>query len=238
MRERLPLVGGFFLLALGILLGSIFIAGGIRDRNKNDTIAVTGSAKQRISSDYVIWDLSLMSQQATPQQSAAELDRWTTRVVAFLHQAGVQDSELTVQPVSAAAQQDFNKGGQITGYTLTRNFEVRSDRVADITGVVEQSSKLLTSGVPIQSQPVQYLYTKLPQLRPKLLALATQDALKRAKVLVDATGGHLGKLRSVAVGVFQVTAPNSTDVSDSGLYDTSTRDKDVTGVVNVTFALS
>ncbi|MGZ4384431.1 MAG: SIMPL domain-containing protein, partial [Gaiellaceae bacterium] len=36
----------------------------------------------------------------------------------------------------------------------------------------------------------------------------------------------------------QVTAPNSTDVSDSGLYDTSTRDKDVTGVVNVTFALS
>jgi hypothetical protein len=39
------------------------------------------------------------------------------------------------------------------------------------------------------------------------------------------------------VGVFQVTAPNSTDVSDYGVYDTSTLRKDVTAVVNVTFAL-
>jgi hypothetical protein len=238
VRERLPLLAGFLLLAVGIVLGSLFLASGIRDRNKNDTIAVTGSAKQRISSDYVIWDFSLMSQQATPQQSAAELARWTTRAVDFLRQQGVTDEELTVQPVSAAAQQNYDKGGQITGYTLTRNFEVRSDRVADIAKVVEQSSQLLTSGVPIQSQPIQYIYTKLPELRPKLLQLATQDAMKRAKVLVEATGGHLGKLRSVAVGVFQVTSPNSTDVSDVGLYDTSTREKDVMGVVNVTFALS
>jgi hypothetical protein len=34
-----------------------------------------------------------------------------------------------------------------------------------------------------------------------------------------------------------VTAPNSTDVSDYGVYDTSTLRKDVTAVVNVTFAL-
>ena len=39
------------------------------------------------------------------------------------------------------------------------------------------------------------------------------------------------------VGVFQVTSPNSTDVSDYGVYDTSTREKDVTAVVNATFAL-
>ena len=57
-------------------------------------------------------------------------------------------------------------------------------------------------------------------------------------VLVGATGGHLGKLRSVDVGVFQVTSPNSTEVTDYGVYDTSTVDKDVTAVVNVSFALS
>ena len=61
--------------------------------------------------------------------------------------------------------------------------------------------------------------------------------LARAKVLVDATGGKLGGLRDVNVGVFQITAPNSTEVSDYGVYDTSTLRKDVTAVVNVTFAL-
>ena len=53
----------------------------------------------------------------------------------------------------------------------------------------------------------------------------------------DATGSHLGKLRRVSVGVFQITSPNSTEVEDYGVYDTSTLDKDVTAVVNVTFAL-
>jgi hypothetical protein len=54
---------------------------------------------------------------------------------------------------------------------------------------------------------------------------------------VGATGGHLGRLRGVDVGVFQVTPRNSTEVSDYGVYDTSTLQKDVTSVVNVTFAV-
>ena len=78
---------------------------------------------------------------------------------------------------------------------------------------------------------------ELPSLRPELLATATKDAQRRGRVLVESTGGHLGKLRNVDVGVFQVTSPNSTDVSDYGEYDTSTIQKDVTAVVDVTFAL-
>ena len=78
----------------------------------------------------------------------------------------------------------------------------------------------------------------IASLRPALLWQATKDAVERAKVLVGAPGGKLGKLRDVNVGVFQVTSPNSTDVSDYGVYDTSTLEKDVTAVVNVSFALS
>jgi uncharacterized protein len=236
VRARLPLLGGFFLLAVSIVVGSSFVARGIRDRNLNDTISVTGSAKQRISSDYVIWDASLASQQATPGQSSKQLTEWTTRTVAFLRTAGVLDSELTVQPVTATELQNVNY--RITGYALRGGFEVRSSRVDQISRIVQETSSLLTAGVPIEAQPIQYLYTKLATIRPKLLAEATQDALKRARSLVAATGGKLGKLRSVQVGVFQVTSPNSTDVSGQGIYDTATRYKDVTGVVNVSFALS
>jgi hypothetical protein len=235
VRERLPLIGGFFLLAVGIVIGSIFIAGGIRNRNLNDTIIVTGSAKQRITSDYVIWDAAITSQHTTPGESAKQLAAWTTQTVAFLRKAGVRDSELTIQPVTATQLQNSN--GAITGYALTSGFEVRSSRVDQIAGIVRGTSGLLSAGVPIQSQPIQYLYTKLASVRPKLLAEATRDALNRAKTLVASTGGHLGNLRSVDVGVFQVTSPNSTDVSGQGIYDTTTRDKDVTGVVNVSFAV-
>jgi hypothetical protein len=114
---------------------------------------------------------------------------------------------------------------------------IRSSRVRVVTRLAEQSSTLLQAGIPLAAAPVRYLYTNLPSLRPQLLAEAAHDAQQRAKALVGATGGHLGGLRGVDVGVFQVTSPNSTEVSDYGVYDTSTRDKDVTAVVNATFAL-
>jgi hypothetical protein len=237
VRERLPLLIGLTLIALALAVGSIAIAGGIRDRNRNDVITVTGSAKKRITSDYVVWDFTVTSQQASPAAAAKELDVWTTRIRAFLDRQGVKPAELSVQPISTETVSAQSGSSKILGYRLTRSFEIRSPRVQEIAAVAEHRSSLLGAGIPLTAQPLQYVYTRLPSLRPALLAAATRDAQQRARVLTAATGAHLGKLRSVDVGVFQVTSPNSTQVSDYGTYDTTTLEKDVTGVVNVTFAL-
>jgi hypothetical protein len=69
------------------------------------------------------------------------------------------------------------------------------------------------------------------------LKKATQDARERAETLVSGLDAKLGAARSANVGVFQVTPRNSTEVSDYGIYDTSTREKDVTAVVTITFRL-
>jgi hypothetical protein len=236
VRERSPLLVGLGLLALAIFFGSIFIAHGIRDRNKNDVITVTGSAKKRIVSDYVIWDVSITSQKPSAQEASQQLDGWDKRARAFFASEGVKPTELVVQPISTQTVTSQN-GSSIIGYQLIRNYEVRSSRVPAIADVAQHTATLLGQGVPLAAQPIQYVFTKLPEVRPALLAQATKDAQKRAKVLVDSTGAKLGGVRGVDVGVFQVTSPNSTDVSDYGVYDTSTLQKDVTAVVNVTFAL-
>ncbi len=239
--ERLPLLVGLTLLAIAILFGAVAIGHGIRARDKHDVISVTGSAKRTIVSDYIVWDASLTSQQPTPQRALAQLKGWETRMTTFLHDEGAQDAEITIAPIATdtvtSTDANGNSTGKVIAYKLTRNFEVRSSRVSAVATLVEDSSKLLAEGIPLQAQAPQYVYTRLPSLRPQLLAAATQDALNRARVLVKSTGGHLGSLRSVDVGVFQVTSPNSTDVSDYGVYDTTTLKKDVTAVVNVTFAL-
>jgi uncharacterized protein len=238
VRDRLVSQLGLVALAAAILLGAIAVGADIRNKNRNDTISVTGSAKQRITSDYVIWDVSIASLEPTPQAAAATLNDWAGRVRSFLRSHGVLDSELGVTPVSAETlRKGSSGGGKLIGYRLSRSFEVRSARVATIGSAIGKSSELLEEGVPLESDPPQYIFTKLPSIRPTLLASATRDALARAKGLVGAAGGRLGKLRGVDVGVFQVTAPNSTEVSDYGEYDTSTLAKDVTAVVNVTFSL-
>lgn len=181
----------------------------------------------------------MTSQRPTAAAAAKELAGWTERVRSFLRDGGARDDEVTVQPVSTEAITGEGDGGSadVIGFRLTRSLQVRSPRVEQISELAEASSELLAQGIPLAAQPIQYVYTKLPSLRPKLLSEAIKDAQNCARVLVGATGDSLGKLRGVNVGVFQVTSPNSTEVSDYGVYDTSTLEKDVTAVVNVTFAL-
>ena len=234
MLERVPLLAGLALIAIAFVIGSFAIGDGIRDRNRSDVISVTGSAKKRIISDYVVWNFSVTSQQPSAPAAARELAGWTTEIRAFLRREGVEAGEISVQPIST---ETISRRGRVTGFLLSRSFEVRSPRVRELTGVADRSSALLGQGIPLSAGSPQYVYTKLPSLRPQLLAAATRDAQKRAEVIVEATGAGLGKLRRVNVGVFQVTQPNSTEVEDYGVYDTSTLEKDVTAVVNVTFAL-
>jgi hypothetical protein len=232
--ERVPLLAGLALLAIAFVIGAYAIGDGIRDRNRSDVISVTGSAKKRIVSDYVVWNLSVTSQQPSATEAAEELAGWTREIRSFLRREGVEPDEISVQPILT---ETVSRRGRVTGFLLSRTFEVRSPRVREVTEVADNSSALLAQGIPLSAGSPQYVYTKLPTLRPQLLAAATRDAQKRAEVIVEATGADLGKLRRVSVGVFQVTQPNSTEVEDYGVYDTSTLEKDVTAVVNVAFAL-
>jgi hypothetical protein len=240
MLDRAPLLVGLVVLAVAVFLGSLAIGHGIRDRGRDDVISVTGSAKTRIRADFVVWNLSLTSQEPQARAAEAVLGNWTRRVRAFFANEGIGARELTVQPITTeivTAEDTGAEGTGIIGYKLTRAFQIRSRRVHAIRSAAEDTSKLLAHDVPVASDPPQYVYTRLGSLRPALLRAATRDAQRRAKILVEATGSHLGDLRRVRVGVFQVTSPYSTEVSDYGVYNTSSVFKDVTGVVNVSFSL-
>ena len=238
MWERLPLPIGLALIAIAVLVGSLAIGSGIRNRNANNVMTVTGSAKQLITSDYAIWDFSVTSQAPSAAVASTALVGWTSKIEGFLTQHGVQSSELTVYPVSTnTVTPSSGNSSKVVGYQLTRNFEVRSSRVNAIESVAQASSSLLTAGIPFSAQPLQYVYTKLDSVRGPLLAAAVRDAEQRAKTLLAATGTKLGKLRGVNVSPFQITPPNSTQVSDYGAYDTTTLKKQVEAVVNVTFGL-
>jgi hypothetical protein len=156
VRERIPLLAGFALLGLAIGLGAVVLAGGIRDRNRNETISVTGSAKARIVSDYIIWDASVTSQADSPQAALPRLTGWVERARSFLAQQGARPDEISLNPTSTETV--TTDAGEVIAYKLTRSFEVRSDRVSAVAQLVEKSQELLAQGVPLQAQQPQYVY--------------------------------------------------------------------------------
>jgi len=68
-------------------------------------------------------------------------------------------------------------------------------------------------------------------------ALAATDAMRRAKKVADAAGARLGTIRGARMGVLQVTPRHSTQVSDWGINDNSSIEKQITAVVHASFAI-
>jgi uncharacterized protein len=241
LNSRVWQLAGLVALAVALAFGLTRVADGIEARNANDVVSVTGSAKRRISSDYVIWDSSVSAQDASPAAAAKRLGSWAAAVRAFLVTSGVHIDELVMSPIATetvnATTADGSEG-KVTGYKLTRTFEIRSSRVDAVVRVVQTSSRLVRTGIPLAAEPLQYVFTRLADLRPTLSSEATKDAIRRAQSVVDTAGGRMGRIQSIDVAPFQVTAPGSTDAGDYGGYDTSTREKDVVAVVNVTFSVN
>ena len=241
--SRFPQVfAGLAALSLALVVSSFVGASALRNfRQSNDVLLVTGSAKRPIQSDYIVWRMSVSSQQPTAQAAYQDLKRQSERVEQYLQTQQVADSAMTLSAIETSSIPELTPNGQETGrtlaYRLTQRFEIRSSEVEHLTKLSQQATELINDGIALNSEPPQYLYTQLSKLRIEMVAEATKDAKARAEAIAKSTGDRVGAVRSAETGVFQITARNSTDVSDSGIYDTSSIEKDITAVVSVKFAM-
>ena len=104
-----------------------------------------------------------------------------------------------------------------------------------IKSLTTKASELVNKGLSINSYPPAYYYSKLDELKVPMISEATTNAKERAQSIVKNTGKRISNLQSAGLGVFQITPADSTDVSDSGISDTSSINKKMTAVVNATY---
>ena len=229
-------------LAIGLVMSSI-IFGWFYSKTKegDEAITVTGSAKKRITSDLVVWNSGVAVEAAAVTDAYAQLSNVIPRIKQYLLSKGIAENQMTVSSITTTTNKrrdsEGNETSEITGYTLQQQIEVRSNDVAKIAQVAREATELINQGILIESKPPQYYYTQIGDLKIEMLGEAAKDAKERAARIAQSTGNSIGAVRSAKMGVLQVTAADSTDVSDYGVYDTTTIEKDMTAVVNVSFAV-
>lgn len=206
------------------------------------SITVTGSAKKQIRSDLATWNGSFSRQGAVLPEVYAAMKADQAKIKAYLVGKGIPERDITFQPVwTETLYEGDPKTGRMTntvmGYRMRQTVNVRSNDVDKITTLSREASELIDQGVVFQSNQPQYFYTKLNDVKIDMLAEAAKDAATRAERMAAASGSKVGHLRAARMGVFQITPINSTEVSDYGINDTSSIDKEITAVVNAEFAL-
>lgn len=230
------------ILGLGLMLSSgIGAYTFYKVRSLDNTLTVTGSAKTAVRADAVKWIFNVTRKvnESTLQSGYAQLARDLSAVQNFLEANGVSTESVTVSPVFMdEIYRDPNQYQGPREYTLRQMITIESDDVDGVTGLAGRTGELAGKGVLIQTNPPEYYYTKLADLRVSLLADAIEDAKARAEQIATPGGQNVGRLKSASSGVVQVLAPNSIDISDYGQYDTMSVEKEVMVTVRAIFLVN
>lgn len=233
--SKLQIVLLGLILGLSIMFSALSISGKI---SKNE-ITVTGAASEIVKSDSAKWSINYRAEAATRSEAYNKIAKATTVIEKFLTDNNI--SEIELGNVNSYPTYKTSPTGVMTqdvkDYIYEQSIFVRSNDVELVKKLQIESQGLVNQDVYITNSYVDYYYSKLPEKKSELLAKATLDAKDRASGMLKATNNRVGKMRSVKMGVFQITQPESNDVSDWGINDTSTIDKKITAVANVVFGI-
>jgi uncharacterized protein len=229
-------------LAIGLVVSSLIIGWAYSNSKKGDeSITVTGSAKKRIKSDLIVWSASVTAQSAQLADAYKQLSENVPKVKKYLMEKGIPETEITISSISSVQEKARDSEGlessKITGYSLRQSVQVKSNEVEKVSQIAREATELINQGIFIESSSPQFIYTKLGDLKVEMLAEAAKDAKVRAEQIANSTGNSIGTVRSAKMGVMQITGADSNEVSDYGVNDTSSFEKDITAVVNVSFAI-
>ena len=230
-----------FVLGIGLILSTIIGAWTFYSvRSFDNTLQVTGSAKKAVTADMVRWSANFTRSVDTNAIKAGydQMRKDGDAVTKFLKKNKIDDKNVTISTVIMNQDYNYNtNGSQLRGYTLSQSVEVSSADVAGITKIAKNIDELISQGVLLSTQSLEYTVTKLPELRIALLKDAIKDARARAASIAENDGKSVGSLKSASIGVVQVMAPNSIAVDDYGSYDTSSIEKEVMVTVRASFQL-
>jgi len=206
------------IVALGIALGGLLAGVGVgRIKASDRFVTVKGVAEREVRADIAIWPLHVTGADNDLTAAHAKLTRSITGVRAFLVRHGIDTSqvELTGFGVHDALAQQF--GGDRTPqnrYIVRQTLVVRSSKPDLVLLASQQIGELAAIGVVVSSGAggeyggqgggPTFLFTKLNELKPAMIADATARAREAAEQFARDSRSELGGIRRANQGIFEI----------------------------------
>ncbi|MEN9994379.1 MAG: hypothetical protein RL762_1036 [Bacteroidota bacterium] len=225
----------------GLILGKAYMSKGKPD----DTVSVIGLGEESFDSDLIVWRASFSRRSMELKDAYAQLNADIRKVKSYLKSRGISDDEMVFEAADISKEWSniYDDEGNIRqtifdGYSLNQSVKVSSKKVNVVEQTSRQVSELIDAGIELNSDAPEYYYTKLAQLKLKMIEAATKDAHERAAKIAENGGGSLGKLMFADMGVFQITAENSSEEYEwGGSFNTSSRRKTASVTIRLKYKI-
>jgi hypothetical protein len=250
-RVRVNMLGAAAVLAVGVVISivtsTIVASRAYQSRareslRREQEVMVRGSARTRVRSDLAVWKIEIRGEGKELQATFGELEAGAARLLGYLKDHGFAEAEIAGGPVETSMTYGHDDRGrdvrEQTWYTLSRPFTITTPKVEAVASAAGEVTQLLRENIRVASAKPAFYYSKIADMKIQILGDASRDAKSRADEIAKNSGCRVAEVRRAQMGIIQITEPNSTDVSGSGMYDTGTIDKDVSVVVTLTLGLS
>lgn len=235
-----PLVAASTILVIGVFATALYVGNVLYTiKLANDTIEVTGSAKQAVVADTARWVINLEARTGVNNQQTGfnTLEAAVQKISTYLNEQGLTEYETPSGSSYPQYTYPQNAEPYMTGYSVTRSIIVRSTDIEKLSALANNMTPLSGAGYTVTTGMLELTYSKLAELRVSLLSEAIKDAEDRARAITEETGRSVRALRNATSGVVQVLSAGAVEISDYGAYDTQSMNKEVMVTVRATFSM-
>lgn len=200
-------------LALGIVLGGALVGNGFRaGRSADRFVTVKGVSEREAVADLALWPLQIVAAENDLGVAQSHMDRMVDLTIAFLQESGVTEDQVTIQAfrVRDTEAERYGGGPAPNRFVITQTLMVRSEDPGALQAASQRVGELVGAGVVLTSGQEYgpggptFLFTRLNDLKPEMLAEATARAREAAEEFASASGSRVGKIRRANQGVFQI----------------------------------
>lgn len=201
------------IIAAGIALGGLFTGGGfVRGRAADRYVTVKGVAEREVQADLALWPLRVAAVDNDLAAAQATVSRSLARIRAFLQRNGIDTAHAELQEVQVtdAFAQAYRPRGEIaTRFIVRQTLMVRSTQPATVLAASQRVGELVSAGVVLSSEEYRgggptFLFTKLNDVKPAMIAQATANAREAAEQFAKDSRTSLRGIRRASQGVFLI----------------------------------
>lgn len=225
------LVLGLSIIVAALVFGFFFY----QTRASRDYVQVLGAATEGFESDIVKWNITFEENTdlINVRDGYRNIQEKRDRLINVFKNKGISEEDININPITT--QKRWNREGEVVGYALNQSLFMISSEVEAIEEIALNPDELLDQNIFFQISSLEYFYSEIDVLKKDLLVLATRNARERAEMILKESGHKVGKMIWSQAGVFQIIEPYSTEVESYGMYNTSSRKKEIKVTVHAQF---
>ena len=232
-------LAGALILALGVLGAGFLVGRGFeRGRSADRYVTVKGLAETFVSADLAVWPLRTTATGNELGEVQGQIDAGLATITGFLREQGIAAEAIQPQRVEVTdllAQPYRPEGVGENRFILAQTVIVRTEQVALVAQLNQQTGELIRRGVVlVDTGGPTYLFTRLNEIKPELLAEATRNARAAAAQFAADSGSEIAEIRRAWQGLFEILARDPAP----NLFEPNQLDKKVRVVSTIEYRLS